>query len=120
MIKGFNVWVHNINKRTMETLNVFEHGGFYKYCMKAYKEFDKDKDYKKFSEQLKKEAKHYFWCKAEYEITIIPWVGRNKEERKIDVYDQLEMNWDLFMVAAICELGTNEKNYNDKGECIYD
>ena len=43
MIKGFNVWIHNINKRTMETFNVFEHGGFYKYCMKAYKEFDKDK-----------------------------------------------------------------------------
>ncbi len=120
MIKGFNVWVHDMNKRTMEPFNVFKHRSFYKYCMKAYKEFDKDKDYKKFSEQLKKEARCYFWCKAEHEITITPYVGGNGEERKIDIYDQLEMNWDLFMIAAICELGTNEKIYNDKGECIYD
>lgn len=116
----FNVWRYNINNRQMEKFNVFKHSGFYRQCMKAYKKFDKDKDYKKFSEQLKIEAKYFYWSRAEHEIIIKAWVGGNgDEEEKIDIYEQIDMNWDLFMISAICELGSNEKNYNDKGERIY-
>lgn len=121
MMREFNVWRYNINRKQMEKFNVFKHADFYKYCMKAYKEFDKDKDYEKFSEQLKTEAKYYYWSKAEHEILIKAWVGGNgDEEEKIDIYEQMNMNWDLFMISAICELGSNEKNYNDEGEYIYD
>lgn len=40
--------------------------------------------------------KYYFWSKCEWEIIICPWVGK-ADDIKIDVYDQLMLNWDKFV-----------------------
>ena len=41
---------------------------------------------------------YYYWCKCEWEILIAPLIGDfDKESVKIDVYMQLEMNWDHYI-----------------------
>jgi len=47
-------------------------------------------------EMLDQEAMYHFWSKCEYEILIRDWPS-GKEEEKIDVYDQLKMNWNNFV-----------------------
>lgn len=89
------VYYHNINRDKVETFNIFEHGSFRKYVKEAIKKY-KDKD--EFAEQLRKELMYYYWSKAEWEIILSPWVGgRNTQPIKIDVYDQVINNWDVFV-----------------------
>ena len=41
---------------------------------------------------------YYFWSKAEWEIILSPWCGgRDTKDIKIDVYDQVMNNWDIFV-----------------------
>ena len=39
---------------------------------------------------------YYFWSKCEYEIILSPWTGR-ADDIKIDIYDQIMMNFDRFV-----------------------
>lgn len=39
---------------------------------------------------------YYMWSKCEYEIILSPWTGR-ADDIKIDVYDQIMMNFDKFV-----------------------
>lgn len=89
------VYYHDINSDKMSTYNIFEHGSFRKYVKEVVEEY-KDKD--EFAKQLKSELRYYFWSKAEWEIILSPWVGgKNTRELKIDVYDQVMNNWDIFV-----------------------
>ena len=92
----YNVWIYNINRRKMEVFNVFEHYGFLREIKKILLEENfLCSSIKDFSEQLKKEAMYYFWSKSEYQVLILPWVGE-ADDIKIDIYDQVMMNWDKF------------------------
>ena len=42
-----------------------------------------------------------FWSKCEYEMVVSPWVGGDKAEEKIDVWDQIYPNLEL--IAAMVE-----------------
>lgn len=115
------VYRENINAKSIEKYNVFSHGGFYD-CVKKL-----PRDYETFKEQLKREAMYYFWSKCEMEVVVTSWplyidaeeyqrITRENEERiekrgeparvlnisptvgsKIDIYDQLMLNWDAFV-----------------------
>lgn len=38
------------------------------------------------------------WCKCEHEVVVGPWIGDfEKEGVKVDIYEQIRMNWDLFV-----------------------
>ena len=51
-----------------------------------------------FSELLDCEMRYRFWCKCEWEIILSDWPPSDKfQKAKIDVYDQLRMNWDVFV-----------------------
>ena len=95
----WNVYYYDYNSKEMHTFNVFEHYGFRKSVRNAVKE-SKSRD--EFAEKLIKELFYYFCKKAEWEIIIAPWVGgdREKEAVKIDVYDQVMLNWDKFVDTA--------------------
>lgn len=87
------VYYHDSNKQEIIKWNIFNHGSFKKEVDVLLKEkIDKDD----FSEKLKKEAMYYFWSKCEYEIILSPWAGR-ADDIKIDVYDQIMMNFDRFV-----------------------
>lgn len=94
-IMKWNVYYHDINRDKMEVFNIFDHSSFCNDIKKYLKEYT---DKEKFEERLKRSLSYYFWCKAEWEIVISPWVGgRNTKEVKIDVYDQVMNNWDVFV-----------------------
>lgn len=92
----WNVYYHDINKQKMEIWNVFQHYGFLEYVQRALKKF---KTKEEFAKQLRRELLYYFWSKSEWEIIISPWVGgdREKDSVKIDVYDQVMLNWEVFV-----------------------
>ena len=91
----WNVYYHNLNKNKIDEYNIFEHGSFIIDLTKACQECE-SKDM--FSEKIKSQLRYYFWSKAQWEIIISPWVGaREPCDIKIDVFDQIMMNFDIFV-----------------------
>ena len=39
---------------------------------------------------------YYMWSKSEYELILHPWSG-DANDVKIDIYDQVTMNWGSFV-----------------------
>ena len=93
----WNVFVHDINKRQMKIFNVFNHGRYRQEIIELLNRRD-DYTLEEFKEKVKSSTMYYYWCKYEWEIIIAPWVGDfDKESVKIDVYKQLEMNWNHYI-----------------------
>lgn len=93
MIK-WNVLYENFNKKKIESYNIFQNTAFTKDCLKACKKYTNDRE--KFLEEVKRSLMYYFWAKCEWEIIVTGWPQREGVEAKIDVYDQVRMNWDRF------------------------
>lgn len=90
----WNVYFHNFNTNKIEEYNIFNHSSF-RYEVKQLIKKYKDKD--TFIEKLKSELMYYFWKKSEWEVIVSPWVGRKEPcNIKIDVYDQVMLNWNVF------------------------
>ena len=91
------VYYENFNGKRIEPFNVFDHGSFLEDTKKNYKKNKKNFD--TFSEQLQRDARYYFWSKCEWEIILSNWPPSKQEpiEEKIDVFDQLQLNWDYFV-----------------------
>ena len=119
----WNVIEHDINGRKIDVFNIFEHGGFAKSLLKIKKEC---KTFEEFAEQVRRNLSYYFWSKSEWEIIVTTWpphidakelerLNKEREENikkygqfryeyvnvdigeKIDVYDQVMLNWDQFI-----------------------
>ena len=96
-MKEYNVWVFNHNTQKIELYNILNHRAFAEEIDELLEECE---DIKEFSKELHAEAVFYFWCKAEWEIIMVPWCGCRDEEKaqsKIDVFSQLDANWDVFV-----------------------
>ena len=87
------VYCHDSNAQKIIKWNVFNHGSFKNEVDNILQEKLNKED---FSEKLKREVMYYFWSKCEYEIILSPWTGR-ADDIKIDVYDQIMMNFDRFV-----------------------
>ena len=91
----WNVYYHDYNSSKIKLFNIFNHSRF---CEDIEKYFKKYKDKKEFADKLKSSLFYYFCCKCEWEVVIAPWVGgRDTKDIKIDVYDQVVNNWDIFL-----------------------
>ena len=93
----YNVFMEDFNGREIVTFNIFRHGAFREDCRKNAKKYKDDRE--KFLEEVRRDLQYYFWSKCEYEIvltTLIESPHRPFKEAKIDVYDQVMMNWDIF------------------------
>lgn len=87
------VYRQDANSGKIEPWNIFEHSGFNGDVLRALKsKIDKPK----FSDTVKSDLMYYFWSKAEYEIILKNWIGKDCEI-KIDVYDQVMLNFDKFI-----------------------
>jgi len=90
------VFYYNINKRQIESYNIFNHGGFrQKFCKIVQKHEDKDL----FAEELWHCLMYYFLCKSEWEVLVYPSpcsMGQDRH-RKIDVFNQIACNWAAFV-----------------------
>ena len=120
----YYVYYYNFNSRSIKKFNIFNHGRFLEDVKKDLRECETKKE---FAEELYKDLIYYFWSKADWEVVITPWtpyitiseLNRLNEERekilkkydieprrlyvnpevgeKIDIYDQVMLNWDLFV-----------------------
>ena len=121
----WNVYYENFNSREIQPFNVFDHYSFSEDVKKIYKKYKDDFD--TFSKEIKSSLMYYFWSKAEWEVVITSWPPHvtveeierlNREieyektkygripyvidvrpdvRKKVDVYNQLALNWDLFV-----------------------
>lgn len=90
----WNVYTYDINRRKMEVYNIFNHYTFKEYVDKWLKECETKEE---LAEHLKSELRYYFGFKCEWEILISPWIGNKECEEKIDVRDQVMLNFDVFV-----------------------
>lgn len=64
-------------------------------CKKAARKYSKDRE--AFEEAVKKSLMYNYWSKCEWELILDHWPHKNTaKELKIDVYDQVILNWDKF------------------------
>jgi len=111
------VYRGDFNSKTIEEFNVFDHISFNKGVYAAEKKFKND--FEGFSKEVKSLLMYYFWSKCEYEVVITEWPpafvfynGAESAEKtpsglldgvrlrsgiKIDIYDQIKLNWDAFI-----------------------
>ena len=87
------VYYHDSNTQKIIKWNVFNHGTF---AEKVNKLLQENLSRDEFADGLKKYLMYYFWSKCEYEIILSPWTGQ-ADDIKIDVYDQIMMNFDRFV-----------------------
>ena len=87
------VYYHDSNAQKIIKWNVFNHGSFKNEVDKLLKEKVTKEE---FIGKLERQLMYYFGSKCEYEIILSPWTGR-ADDIKIDVYDQIMMNFDRFV-----------------------
>ena len=91
----WNVYISDFNGKKIDTYNIFESSGLELDCKKNYKKNKDDRD--AFLERLRKDLMYWYWSKCEWEIILSHWPPRkDAREEKIDVYDQIMLNWKLF------------------------
>lgn len=120
---AYYVFVENFNTHKIERYNVLNDGVVKEIKEKIKGISDK----KEFSEIVKRVLMYYYWCRAEWEIVLTSWptyvaideVNKFTEqitaykskfkdlplrltinlttEEKIDVYSQVELNWEIFI-----------------------
>lgn len=88
-------YYYDSNARRVEHFNIFKHSGFKLACREAFKRY---KDHKElFLADVRGWLMYYFWSKCEWEIVISHFPEWPEyPDKKIDVYDQVMMNWDIF------------------------
>ena len=103
------VYRENFNQRKIEPYDIFNHHSFNEDIKDIYKK-NKD-DFDSFSEQVKRSLMYYFWSKCEWEVIISDWPPSTKEkvEEKVDAYDQVMLNWDIF-IKYVWEQAHKRKN----------
>lgn len=105
------VYIENFNAKKIEKYNVLGNEEIVDTIKKAYKKYKND--YDKFCEEVKSELMYHYWSKCEWEIILSDWPPSetfNKE--KIDVFDQIMLNKDIFFkyVWDCCQENKNSKS----------
>ena len=91
----WNVWVSDVNAKTIKPHNVFHHFRFLDDLKKAERKYKGDRD--AFLREVEHLCHYYYWSKCEWEIVLSHWPPREGyAEEKVDVWDQIALNWDRF------------------------
>ena len=83
----------------IEPHNIFKHGRLMDDLRKAYRKYGRGKnpDRGAFLEDVRRSLMYYYWSKCEWEIVLDHWPHSDrKQARKVDVYDQIRLNWEHF------------------------
>lgn len=111
----WKVLVSDFNEKDINEYNVFDHMRFYEDCRKnARKNIH---NYDEFCRQLRIDLAYYYWSKFEWEIIISSWPSYGESETKVDVFDQVMLNWQVFcdyVWAHGAELRRREKKNDGK------
>lgn len=109
------VYVGDFNGRRIETHNVFDHIRFMEDCKKNARKNYADKD--AFLETLRRDLMYYYWSKCEWEIILQSWPPSDRfNDEKIDVYDQIRLNWGIFSEYVWSHVGELKRRERKKKE----
>ena len=89
----YNVLLVDINHEKEYKFNIF-HGMRFLSCLMNLKARWKKDNTINLKEEVRHVLQYSYWAKAEYEIVVKCLFG--KVEHKIDVYEQVMLNFDLF------------------------
>lgn len=93
----WNVLYENFNARKIESFNIFDHYSFNEDVKKLFRKYKDDR--KTFEEEVLSSLRYYFWSKCEWEIIVSDWPPSKQKpiEVKIDVFDQVMLNKQIFL-----------------------
>lgn len=89
----WNVWIWDFNHDSLEQYDVVP---MLLRELKSLRKEDFPMDKKSMDCELRSWASYHFWAKCEYEMIVHGW-PEQKNDKKVDVYDQLMLNWDTFL-----------------------
>ena len=87
------VYYYDFNNNVIEPYNIFRHCKFSEDVKELLRQNLSKQD---FADKLNVLVRYYFWSKAEWEVIISSFIG-NAEDKKVDVYNQIYLNWDKFV-----------------------
>lgn len=91
----WNVYYENSNKKKIVVCNIFDFEWFDRAVKKHLQDCTTKED---FSSKLQGTLNQHFCGFAQWETVIGPLIGDfEKEAIKIDVYDQVMLNWKVFL-----------------------
>lgn len=89
------VYRHYFNENKIKPFNIFDH---WKFNEDVHKELLICNNKAEFATKVRSHLFYYFCSKCEYEVLVSPWIGnREKGIIKIDIYDQVMMNFNGFV-----------------------
>lgn len=99
----WNVYRLDFNTRKITVFNIFKNSRFEKEVKELLEVSNIDKD--AFSEQLNSILFYYYASRCEYEVGITSWppcaidkeTNEPKIYEKVDIYQQVKLNWDAFI-----------------------
>ena len=121
---SWNVFFEDFNSKQIVNRDIFKGGKLEEFCVNLKKS---TLTKQQFAEELRKELMYHYWARSEYEIVLTSWppyiktedvyelahdIQENKEQynttpvrvcvnptvaRKVDIYEQIQMNWDVFV-----------------------
>jgi len=95
----WNVIICDFNGRRITEYDVFDHSRFAEDVRKAYK--NHRGDFAAFADEVRRSLAYFFWSKCEWEVIVSAWPPSDRvPERKVDVYEQVMLNWDAFAAYA--------------------
>lgn len=90
------VYVDDFNMKRIVEYDIFKHHSFAGDVGRAYKKHRNDFD--AFAEKVRGLLFYYYCSKCEWEVIVGAWVARDRTpERKVDVCEQVMLNWDVFI-----------------------
>ncbi len=92
----WNVYHYSHITKQIESWNIFHN---IKFCEGIERIIKKKYEKKVFAEEVRGELTYCFWTKYEYEITVCkyPRPETNKDDLRVDVFDQVMLNFDAFI-----------------------
>lgn len=92
----WNVFLEDFNKKEIKTYNIFSNTRFNAEIQQILS--NKNLLREEFEYLVNRELQYNFWAKCEYEIILSDWPPSNKfKEKKVDVYEQVCLNKQIFM-----------------------
>ena len=97
----WNVLLHDFNKDEIKKYNIFGEKSPEEIAQLIKR--NKIDNYADFKEKMKAEFMYHYWSKSEYEI-IVSGFCKDAKEYKIDIWRQIEMNFDRVLEYIINEM----------------
>jgi hypothetical protein len=89
----WKVFLYDFNNMQPKEYNIFKNANLQKYLSKLYKDCQNDRD--KFTQELNRLLLWLFCGRCEYEFIMSSWPPSEKDKKyKLDVYEQLMLNFD--------------------------